>query len=87
VANKLFYFLVVLSENIEIQKEFSRDPEGVMARHGLTRDEMAAVLSGDDSRVRSMADVGPDFALRMHLHVYPRPPKKKQARKPRKARK
>ena len=82
MANKLFYFLVALSENLEIQHEFSRNPEGVMERYQLSPGEMAAVRSGNDRDVRTMADVGGDFGFRMHLIIYPKA--KKQPRKSKK---
>ena len=90
MVNRLFYFLIALSENLELQREYNLEPDAVMARYGLSEGEKTAVLTGNVDDVRAMADIGANFGLRKHCGVYPKPPKKKPRRSkkaPRKSKK
>ncbi len=87
MASRLFYFLVALSENLELQRAYNLGPDAVMARYGLSESERRAVKTGNVDDVRAMADIGGDFGLRMHCNVYPKPPPppKKKRRRSKKA--
>ena len=46
-------FLIDLALNPNLVQEYARDPRGTVERAGLTRDEAAAVISGDPAQLRT----------------------------------
>ena len=80
MANKLFYFLVQMGENLELQREFRRDPDAVMARYGLTAKQTAAVKkairTNDAEDIAAEAELDGDFQIRKQYQIWQPDPKK-----------
>jgi hypothetical protein len=53
--SKLVGFLKDLGRDADLEREFEKDPDGVMERAGLSDDEREAVSSGDLDKIRSMS--------------------------------
>ena len=51
-------FLTRFSEDPELQKRYQADPEGTLRAEGLDAEQSEAVLSGDETRVRSLLPEG-----------------------------
>jgi hypothetical protein len=51
MSNKLIDFLIKLGENLSLQREYGKDPEKVMSEHGLSAEDKAAILSGDEQLI------------------------------------
>ncbi|MGS0728326.1 hypothetical protein ACVBKF_19170, partial [Shewanella sp. 0m-11] len=44
-----------LGSDAKLLEEYKQDPQGVMKANGLTDDEIQAVISGDDSKLKSLS--------------------------------
>lgn len=47
-------FFEKLGSDAKLLEEYKQDPQGVMQANGLNDDEIQAVLSGDDKKVKSL---------------------------------
>jgi hypothetical protein len=55
-GGKLSSFLQKLSEDTELQREYSNDPEGTMRQAGLSDEAIQAALSRDPQRIKAVVD-------------------------------
>ncbi|MCL1080258.1 hypothetical protein D5R81_08120 [Parashewanella spongiae] len=47
-------FLEKLGQDTELLEAYKKDPKGVMQKHGLSDEEVKAVLSGDDQAIKKV---------------------------------
>ena len=59
MSSRLQAFLVDLASDPDTTQRFTSDPDGEMARAGLTAEEAAAVRSGDSDRIRMALGIDP----------------------------
>ena len=55
MSSHLIDFLIDISVNVQTRDEFTRNPESVLDRAGMSKSEKEAVLSGDPERIRIAA--------------------------------
>ncbi|MCK8043429.1 hypothetical protein MSG37_00890 [Shewanella sp. 1CM18E] len=48
-------FFEKLGSDARLLEEYKQDPQGVMQAHGLSEDEIKAVISGDASKLKSLS--------------------------------
>lgn len=48
-------FFTQLGQNAQLMQAYQQDPEAVMRAHGLTGEEIAAVMSGDMEKLKSLS--------------------------------
>jgi hypothetical protein len=59
-------FLVALSESPSLQEQLKKDPDAVLAEHGLSDEESSLVKSGDlDGMRRYLGDVSAGIMVRV----------------------
>ncbi|MCL2918296.1 hypothetical protein [Shewanella litorisediminis] len=51
--SKLTDFLKQLGEDAALLEAYKKDPEGVMRQHGLSEDEIQAIMSGDKAKLKA----------------------------------
>ncbi len=52
--SKFNKFFEKLGSDAKLLEEYKQDPQGVMQANGLSDDEIQAVISGDDKKVKSL---------------------------------
>ena len=68
--SKLVEYLNALDSDAELKAAHDADPEGTMADYGLTDEEIAAVMSGDDSTITKASGVEVDSASSIQaIHI------------------
>lgn len=55
--SKLLDYLNTLDKDAAAREAHAKDPKAAMAKHGLTDEEQAAVLSGDKKRVAALVGI------------------------------
>ena len=67
---RLLDFMIELGENAELLQSYISDPEKALDDFGLDEDEQAALLSGDEDRIREILSVQKnDFSIaKLILH-------------------
>lgn len=55
--SKLAGLLYDLGKNAELQEDYEKDPEGVMQRHGLTAEEIQAMLDKDLDKLKKLSGI------------------------------
>lgn len=53
--SKFNSFFEKLGSDAKLQEEYKQDPQGVMQANGLNDDEIQAVMSGDDNKLKSLS--------------------------------
>ncbi|QSX29034.1 hypothetical protein JYB88_12320 [Shewanella cyperi] len=56
--SKLTDFLKKLGEDATLLDAYKKDPEGVMRQHGLTDEEIAAIMAGDMQKLKGLTGDG-----------------------------
>ena len=51
MTNRLSTFIIALSEDLALRRAYAEDPEAVMAEHGLSAGDRAALRSGDETTI------------------------------------
>ena len=51
-------FFTQLGQDAQLMEAYQQDPEAVMRAHGLTDEEIAAVMSGDMGKLKSLSGQG-----------------------------
>ncbi|ABV86615.1 hypothetical protein [Shewanella pealeana] len=54
--SKFNKFFEKLGSDAKLLEEYKQDPQGVMQANGLSDDEIQAVISGDDNKLKSFSD-------------------------------
>ncbi len=60
-------FLEKLGQDTELLEAYKKDPKGVMQKHGLSDDEVKAVMSGDVKGIQSLTNSTQSMGI---LYVY-----------------
>ncbi|SIQ57433.1 hypothetical protein SAMN05421840_102189 [Shewanella morhuae] len=51
-------FFTQLGQDAQLMKDYKQNPEAVMFAHGLSTEEMAAVMAGDLKKLKSLSGDG-----------------------------
>ncbi len=60
-------FFEKLGSDAKLLEEYKQDPQGVMQANGLSDDEILAVMSGDDNKLKSLSG---DKSVKSYMVVY-----------------
>ena len=60
-------FFEKLGSDAKLLEEYKQDPQGVMKANGLTDDEIQAVMSGDNDKLKSLS--GDNLKVRSFMIV------------------
>jgi hypothetical protein len=62
-TSKLPVFLIALAEDLELRRAYAKDPESLMAAHGLSEDEKEALRCDNVSAVYRTIGISDDAVL------------------------
>ncbi|MCL1139719.1 hypothetical protein [Shewanella pneumatophori] len=65
--SKFNSFFEKLGSDAKLLEEYKQDPQGVMQANGLNDDEIEAVMSGDDNKLKSLSG---DKSVKSYMVVY-----------------
>jgi hypothetical protein len=81
MSSRLFYFLIKMAEDLDLQRAYAADPDKVMAKFGLSSSERNLVTSGDTTAVNRAVSGGDDFVILKVLQAHPNPKPKPKPKK------
>lgn len=67
--SKLADLLVDLGKNASLKDDYDSDPKGVMARYGLTEEEMQAMLEKDLDKIKKLSGLD-NLKSNGNVHAY-----------------
>lgn len=59
-SSNLEKFLVALSQEADLMDLYTKNPHEAMEKHGLSKEEQAAVLTGDTKKIETMIGIKTD---------------------------
>lgn len=68
--SQLASFMMKLGEDAELMAAYRKDPRGTMKAHGLTDEEIEAVMSGDTDKVKALSGNDSDTFIVVYIQNY-----------------
>ncbi|MGI2259427.1 hypothetical protein [Shewanella sp. GXUN23E] len=65
--SKFNEFFEKLASDAALMEAYKLDPQGVMAAEGLSEDEIAAVMSGDEAKIKELSGSTDTYAVFIHI--------------------
>ncbi len=68
--SQLASFMMKLGEDADLMAAYKKDPKGTMKEHGLTKEEIEAVMSGDTQKVKALSGNDSDAFIVVYIQNY-----------------